>query len=222
MLHSRAVTIATDLGSWVEDAGRLAVGSVAIIGGPGLDSGVSELAPLERHWGPSGQLTSPATCADACQALETADLVHVAAHGTFRADNPLFSSITFADGDLTLLEISELARVPAVVVLASCDAGATGPTAGMGDVVVGTAAELCRLGAQVVIAPTVSVNDAAAAEFSLTLHDAFSVGTSIDEAATNARMIALGSGEPRRIAAGHSFQLFGGSASRQGIQQMEG
>ena len=55
-------------------------------------------------------------------ALERADLVHLAAHGTFRSDAPLFSSLRLADGPLTVYELERLRSAPSTLILPACDA----------------------------------------------------------------------------------------------------
>ena len=38
---------------------------------------------------------------------------HVAAHGTFRADSPMFSSLRLDDGPMTVHDVERLRRAPA-------------------------------------------------------------------------------------------------------------
>jgi hypothetical protein len=45
-------------------------------------------------------------------AIDGAWLVHMAAHGTFRADSPLFSAIELDDGPLTVYDLERLRRAP--------------------------------------------------------------------------------------------------------------
>ena len=50
-------------------------------------------------------------------------LVHVAAHGRFRADNPMFSALEMADGPLMVHDLEQLRRAPHRIVLSACDSG---------------------------------------------------------------------------------------------------
>jgi tetratricopeptide (TPR) repeat protein len=50
-------------------------------------------------------------------------LIHLASHGTFRVDNPLFSSLSLADGPLTVLDVYQLNLQAALVTLSACDTG---------------------------------------------------------------------------------------------------
>ena len=65
---------------------------------------------------------------DACvaplvRALDGASLGHIAAHGRFRSDNVLLSSLRMHDGELTVYDLESLDRPPALLVLAACDVG---------------------------------------------------------------------------------------------------
>ena len=64
---------------------------------------------------PCSSTESRATVEAAMAALDGAGLAHVAAHGHFRADSPLFSSLELADGPLTVHDLERLQRgaVPA-------------------------------------------------------------------------------------------------------------
>lgn len=55
--------------------------------------------------------------------IESFDLIHLACHGQFRADNPMFSSLRLADSLLTVRDISELNLNAELVVLSACETG---------------------------------------------------------------------------------------------------
>lgn len=52
-----------------------------------------------------------------------AQIVHVAAHGDFRQDNPLFSGLHLSDGLLTTLDIFNLSLPASLVTLSACQTG---------------------------------------------------------------------------------------------------
>ena len=66
---------------------------------------------------------SEATAEKVLYALDGAWLGHIAAHGSFRADSPLFSSLHMYDGPLTVYDFEQLHRAPYRLVLSSCDSG---------------------------------------------------------------------------------------------------
>jgi CHAT domain-containing protein len=98
-----------------------------------------------------------ATVEAVLSAMEGAALAHVASHGRFRADNPLFSSLELADGALTVYDIERLRRVPRTMVLSACDAGL--PAARPGNEIMGLVAALLAAGTRTVLASTGLVPD---------------------------------------------------------------
>lgn len=215
-----ALTLSPTLAAWNSADAELVVDRVVTLQGPNLASGQSEIDRIGSIWGRNHRSNGSASCAGALEALRHADLVHIAAHGTFRSDNPFFSSIEFADGPLSILEMSSLDRVPTMVVLSSCDAAAAASPNDDDEVLVGTATELRNLGVSVVIAPSIPVNDAAAAEFSVRLHRGLAEGASVDDAVLGARRWMRDSEDPRRRAAGSAFQVFGGRSTRRPVRRM--
>jgi CHAT domain-containing protein len=111
-------------------------------------------------------------------------LGHVACHGVFRADNPLFSQLMLADGPLTMCDLSVLRRAPGLLVLSSCDAGlsAVHPD----DELQGLAAALLGLGTRTVIAGLGPVDDEATARLMAALHERLGAGASPAEALATA------------------------------------
>lgn len=88
-------------------------------------------------------------------------VVHIAAHGRFRADNPMFSSIALADGDLTVRELSELPLAAELVTLSGCSTGLSVATGG--DELLGLARSLLYAGARAVLVSLWDVHDETAA-----------------------------------------------------------
>ena len=91
------------------------------------------------------------------RALDGADIAHVAAHGSFRADNPLFSSLLLSDGPLTVYDLERLGTAPRAIMLAACDSALS--AAGPGDEMTGLAGALLAVGASAVIAPLLPLPD---------------------------------------------------------------
>src|SRR5262249_58225497 len=85
-----------------------------LVCGPGLAHAPAEIAALADLHPGAHVLTGPAARSDqVLRALDGADLAHIAAHGTFRADNPQFSALDLADGPLTGYDLERMRRGPA-------------------------------------------------------------------------------------------------------------
>ena len=137
--------------------------------GPGLPFAATEVAALSRRYRDAARFTGRrATVEAVMDALDGAGFAHIAAHGHFRADNPLFSSIQLADGQLTVYDLERLRRPPRHVVLSACDSGL--PTVHPGDELLGLAAALLALGTRTLIATVVPVPDRASTALMLRLH----------------------------------------------------
>lgn len=54
---------------------------------------------------------------------ESFDIIHLACHGQFRQDNPMFSALRLADGFLTVRDISEMRLNAELVMLSACETG---------------------------------------------------------------------------------------------------
>jgi CHAT domain-containing protein len=109
----------------------------------------------------------------------------MAAHGTFRADSPLFSSLRLDDGPLTVYDLERLRRGPRRLVLPSCDSGVAAPAGA--DEVLGLASSLIPLGTTGIVASVVPVNDEAVVPLMIALHRELRAGASLAEALRDAR-----------------------------------
>ena len=63
-------------------------------------------------------------------AVAAADVIHLACHGLFRADNPMFSALKLYDGWLTAVDILPLNMEGALVTLSACESGRNQVVAG--------------------------------------------------------------------------------------------
>lgn len=170
-LATRSVTIAPSAGLWTDGRrrSRQPRGRVVLATGPGVPGGTEEVAALRNVYPDARALAGAAATAPAVlDALADADLAHLAAHGTFRADSPLFSSLLLADGPLTVYDLERLRAVPDTFVLPACDAATAAVRSG--DELLGTAAALLHLGVRSVIAPVMAVPDLATTALMLDVH----------------------------------------------------
>jgi hypothetical protein len=177
--HGRAVTVVPAARLWLRAALEPAAedGHAALVAGPGLPFAESEVEQLETlHEAPWVLTGSSASVAEVVRALDGAGLAHIAAHGRFRADNPLFSSLQLADGSLTVFDLESLSRPPRILVLTACDAGVHGVRPG--DEVMGVVATLLGLGTTTVLASLLPLPDRQVAEASAALHACMAAGAS--------------------------------------------
>ncbi|MGH9279621.1 MAG: CHAT domain-containing protein, partial [Acidimicrobiales bacterium] len=162
-----------------------------LVAGPGLSNAEEEIDSLaSRYPGATRLVGDAATVGTVTAALDGAALAHVAAHGTFRADNPLFSSLKLADGPLTVYDLEALERTPPTLVLSACESGLSGVCSG--DELMGLASALFALGTATLVASVVPVPDAAARELMVSFHRNIQAGLS--PAAALARAQADGDG----------------------------
>jgi CHAT domain-containing protein len=130
-----------------------------------------------------------ATVRAVANAFEGRRLAHVAAHGTFRADNPQFSSLEVADGPLTVYDLERIARPPQWIVLSACDAGRS--AVHPGDELMGTSAALLSLGTRGIVASAAPVPDDGVPAVMVDLHRQLAAGASLAQALAIAQSHAL-------------------------------
>lgn len=211
-LRDRAVAVAPSAALFLraDGAGRAmtagpARGRTVLVRGPGVEGG--ELAALRRLHPDAVVLDgADATAAAVLAALDGARLAHVAAHGTFRADSPLFSELRLADGPLTGYDLQRLHCAPEQVVLSSCDS-AMAAAAGA-DELLGLACSLLPLGTRSIAASIVAVSDAAVEPLMVALHEHLHGGAGMAEALRRARDATAG-GDATSVGAGWSFLALG-------------
>jgi len=146
-----------------------------LVSGPGVPHGAAEVEELRAFYPEATRLAgATATAAAVSRALDGATVAHVAAHGHFRADQPLLSSLHLADGPLTVYDLERLHAPPRLIVLASCDVGQAEVLPG--DELMGLAASLLAQGTTSIVAPTLPVPDAATQPAMVALHRRLSAG----------------------------------------------
>ena len=156
------------------------------VAGPRLPAAEEEIETLRQRHPEATTLTREhATIANVARAIDGADQAHVAAHGRFRDDNPLFTSLELADGNVTVYDLERLRSVPRQIVLASCETGLSAVHAG--DELMGFTAAVFALGTQTVIAAVVPVPDEATKGLMLALDEELSRGHNPARALVNAR-----------------------------------
>ncbi|MFN8058322.1 MAG: CHAT domain-containing tetratricopeptide repeat protein [Vicinamibacterales bacterium] len=105
-----------------------------------------------------------------------ARIVHLATHGHFRADNPLFSTLEMADGPLMLYDLYDIAFDADLVTLSGCGTGLQ--TVVGGDEPYGLTRGMLQAGARSVLATLWDTHDGSATHFMGAFYDAIVGGES--------------------------------------------
>ncbi len=177
---------------------------VLLLAAPGLGSGGSEVPKLaKQNQGATVLRGKEATVEAAMSRLDGASLAHVAAHGHFRQDSPLFSSLDMADGPLSVYELERLKKAPYRLILSACESGVLAPVGA--DELLGLASALFSMGTAGLVCSIAEVNDDATAALMLDLHEHLDDG--LAEALLAARRAAKG--DPTREATAAAFLALG-------------
>ncbi|MEU9242308.1 CHAT domain-containing tetratricopeptide repeat protein [Streptomyces shenzhenensis] len=207
-LRERVLSVSPSASSWLRarETEPPPGGRHVLVRGPGLATGGAEVPEVAGQYAAARILEhDEAQVPRVLEELDGAALAHIAAHGTFRADSPLFSSLRMADGPLIVHDFERLARSPYRIILSSCD---TARLASVGaDELLGLVAALLPLGTAGVVASSAPVNDAAVVPLMLALHKGLGAGLSLAEALRDAR--AALPGDALHQATGWAFAAFG-------------
>lgn len=192
VFRETAVRVSPSAGLWMRArAERLDTGSghVALVTGPGLSTEQQEVTQLQRlHTDATVLGGADATVDRALAAIDGARVAHIAAHGTFRADAPLFSSLLLADGPLMVHDLDRLRVPPESVILSACDSGGVHPITA--HEALGLVSSLLALGTRSVVASVDPINDAATAAVMTPLHTTIAAGGALAEGLLAARTAA--------------------------------
>lgn len=145
---------AGDEGAWGNWAG-LAINDAAI------PAARREVEAAAAFFGAPALFLDEEASLQGLRAAASADILHVATHGLFRADNPFFSVLKLADGWIDVRELYRLPLAARLVVLSACESGAGILRAG--DEVIGLARGFLAAGAHSLVASIWHVHDESAA-----------------------------------------------------------
>ncbi len=113
-------------------------------------------------------------------------IVHIATHGYFRQDNPMFSSIRLGDSYLSLYDLYHLKLPVELVVLSGCATGLN--VIKPGDEQIGLVRGLLQAGAKSMVLSLWDVHDASTKEFMVTFYKEMQPGGSISPALRSAML----------------------------------
>lgn len=183
-LRGRPVSVSPSLSGWAA-ASQAAAGRAglrrdrpaAFVAGPALHFADAEIEELSTAY--ERATVVPSTESTAEQVVElfgSSELVHLACHGAFRTDNPLFSTLALGDGPLTVYDLERAAAMPGVVVLSACSVGTSASI--NGGTLLGLSSALGAFGASDVIAPLTPVNDEHVLDVMRRIHAGLAAGDS--------------------------------------------
>ena len=168
------------------------IGDRALIVGiddPSLPMVPHEVAAIGQSWESAKVALGPrATSTTLRRHVGKFDVLHLATHGVFRADNPSFSSIKLADAWLTVRDLTEIARGAQLVTLSACETGVNGISAG--DEVIGLTRGLLGAGCSAVVASLWTVSDESTARLMERFYASLRTGEP-PAAALRAAMLAI-------------------------------
>jgi tetratricopeptide (TPR) repeat protein len=187
-LKDRVISVAPSASAWMRahQAPEPEHRQVVLARGPGLATGGAEVPLVAPLYDDVTVLEDAAATADkVLSALDGAWLAHIAAHGIFRADSPLFSSLRMHDGPLTVYDFERLHRAPYRLVLSSCESGMLAP-AGANELL-GLVSSLLPLGTAGIIASFAPLNDEAVVPLMVDLHRHLQAGRNLAESIYHVR-----------------------------------
>ncbi|MEV8504064.1 CHAT domain-containing protein [Actinoplanes sp. NPDC051475] len=214
-LHPAPVSVSPSAALWArarrtppkgapDDAGRT---RVAVVAGPDLAGALAEAqAVAAAHPGARTLLPPDSTVDATIDLIKDADLAHLACHGLFRSDSPLFSALELSDGRLTLYEMLARGVAPHRIVLASCNSGAQRSYGG--NEVLGFVGAMMSNGSAGITATDLPIPDGACAGCMAVLHERISRGESLASAVWHARQ-SLADGGPEQYVAWCGLTAYG-------------
>jgi CHAT domain-containing protein len=149
-----------------------------------------EIRSLQGIFANATALVDDAATAAALSLHSTAaDVVHLACHGQFRSDNPLFSALLLADGLFTVRDAYSLRLNNALVTLSACETGAN--VVAPGDELIGLARGFFSAGARSVLLSLWMVDDEATNQMMVDFYREMKAGSSLSSSLRAAQLRML-------------------------------
>ena len=206
-LHPAPVSVAPSASLWMRarhgatprPAALNGSSRIAVVAGPDLACAVPEATAVAAQYPDAQALLPPDSTVEATVGLiKEAGLAHLACHGRFRSDSPLFSAIELSDGQLTLYEMLSRGVIPRRLVLASCNSGTQRPYEG--NEVLGFVGAMMSNGSAGIAATEIPIPDGVSADAMTVLHRRVSRGDPLTSAVWHARASLAGGGPEEYIA----------------------
>lgn len=138
-------------------------------------------------------LGEDATVENVTAAMPHADLIHLACHGQFRADNPYFSALHLVDGAITVYDLSQRQLKARLVVLSACETGVSQRSPG--EELLGLTRAFAQAGVAQVVNSLWAVDDRATAALMASFYRHLAAGKSAAQALRLAQLDIKTAGE---------------------------
>jgi CHAT domain-containing protein len=154
---------------------------------PGIHDEIRSLSRIFEH--PTAFIDEAATAEALRRHSSSVDVVHLACHGQFRSDNPLFSALRLADGWFTVRDAYGLKLNQALVTLSACETGAN--VVAPGDELIGLARGFFSAGARSVLLSLWMVDDETTRQMMLNFYEGLQAGQSLSASIRTAQQKML-------------------------------
>lgn len=183
----RPITVAQSATAWLaRRTTPLRTASAGFVAGPRVARAEDEVRAAAKEWAAATVLAGgEATAAAVSELADHVDVLHVAAHGRHSAENAMFAGVQLVDGPWFGYDIDRLRQVPDVVLLSACEVGRS--TVRSGEELIGMATAWLHAGARCVIASAAAINDRAAHDVLVAVHQRLAGG--LDPAAALAESV---------------------------------
>ncbi len=174
----------------------IALGSPLVLGHTfqgSLPYALEEARRVAQLWGCQPVLENEATLDRLRADASCCRMLHLACHGEFRADNPLFSGLALEDGWLTTFDIYNLPLNAELVTLSACQTGRT--VTGGGGELFGLMRAFLSAGAAALVLSLWQVADQSAARLMEYFYRGLAAGMEKDEALRQAELSLLHPGD---------------------------
>lgn len=114
------------------------------------------------------------------------DLIHLACHGSFRADNPMYSNLRLADGLINVRDISPQNFKARLVVLSACETGLN--RLFPGEEIIGLARGFLSSGVRSLVLSLWTVNDESTKRFMVEFYSFLQLGKSVEASLRQAQI----------------------------------
>jgi CHAT domain-containing protein len=145
-----------------------------------LPYAIAEATAIADLLGGVAYLEEAATLDQLQNAAAHSPILHLATHGDFNPDNPLFSGLQLADGQLTTLDVFNLRLPGSLVTLSACQTGRS--VVGGGDEMLGLMRAFLYAGAAALLLSRWAIHDDATRRFMIHFYRQLQAGQSQSEA----------------------------------------